>query len=70
MVEHSATVQARKPEGHDVKKQYVSLVFCLDPKMAAGTTDGVFQLVEGYEIYCGIEKINRSYEKIKRDVHF
>lgn len=62
---HSDTFQARNPEGYDVKKRYVSQVFCPDPKMAAETTDGVFQLVDGYKIYCGIGKIDRSYEKIK-----
>lgn len=67
IVQHTTTFKARNPKGYDVKKRYISLVFCLDPEMAAGITDEIFQSVEGYEVYCEIERSVGNYEKIKLD---
>lgn len=67
VVEHSTTFKARNPKGYDVKNRYISLVFCIDPEMAAGMTNEIFQSAEGYEIYCEIEKNVGCFEKIKLD---
>lgn len=67
VVQRAITFKARNPKGYDVKRRYVSLVFCLGPKMAAGITDEAFQSAEGYEIYCEIERSDGIYEKIKMD---
>lgn len=67
IVQHVTTFKARNPKGYDVKRRYISLVFCLDPEVAAEITDEVFRSVERYEIYCEIERSDGSYEKIKLD---
>ena len=67
IIQHTTTFKARNPKGYDVKRRYISLVFCLDPEMTTEITDEVFRSVEGYEIYCEIERSDNSYEKIKLD---
>lgn len=67
IVQHTAAFKARNPQGYGVKRRYISLVFCLEPETAAGITEEVFRSVEGYEIYCEIERSDGSYEKIKLD---
>ncbi len=67
IVQRSTTFKARNPKGYDVKKRYISVVFCIDPKIAADITDEVFMSAEGYEICCEIEKASGVYEKIKLD---
>lgn len=67
VVEHSTTFKARNPKGYDVRKRYVSLVFRIDPEMAAEMTGEIFQSAEEYEIYCEIEKEVGCFEKVKLD---
>ncbi|MCX4268003.1 MAG: hypothetical protein OSJ62_04990 [Lachnospiraceae bacterium] len=67
VVQHITTFKARNPKGYDVKKRYISLVFCLDPERKAEITDELFQSAEGYEIYCEMERHDGCYEKIKLD---
>ena len=50
-----------------MKNRYLSVVFCLDPEMAAGITDEIFKSINKYEISCEIEKNIGSYERIKFD---
>lgn len=67
IVQHTTTFKARNPKGYDVKRRYISLVFCLDPEVATEITDEVFRSAEWYEICCEIERSDGSYEKIKLD---
>lgn len=67
IVERATSFRARNPRGYDVKRRYVSLVFCLDSDVSESITDDVFADTEEYEIYCGIEKNIGEYKKIKLD---
>lgn len=67
IMQHSTTFKARNPNGYNVKNRYISVVFCVDPEMAAGITNEIFKSIDRYEICCEIEKNIGSYEKIKFD---
>ena len=65
IIQHTTTFKARNPKGYDVKRRYISLVFCLDPEMTTEITDEVFRSVEGYEIYCEIEDVETIKKLLK-----